>query len=541
MTSYRRAGATAALLLLARGATAQQQVPTGLLVDLQHSPALGVRLAPTFTWIVPPCGEGPDQAQTQYMITVMAVPTGVVVWESGIVFSADSVSAPYGGPPLNSSTAYTWVVSTANSACKSPPSAPATFVTGAWAGFAPGAAFLSVGDARTTFAYFRRELAVPAGVVSAIAHVAGAVDDKLLCGWKLYVDDALINVGPGRGEAPVWGGDGRFRNLPTQTLDLTAALAGKASAVLALQTMHQSPAVIFQLTLRTAAGATTVVVSDASWSALNGDAHRGPGPSTGGGSSAGTGFVEHIDARAEPVGWRAVGFVPGAGWTPATAKPPSADQLANLHPRMQPPMQVVEVLNITRIWPVPTPPLPPWGPVACGVVPENNKLQLACPDGSPITTVAFASFGTPTGKCPTLTKGSCDAASSRAVVEAACLGKTACTIPASNDEFGGDPCFDTVKQLAVALTCPGGACVRAPSDQRLVIVGWNWRERGRPTRALLRTRRRSLAHTSQAPRRRPRTTRPSSRSSPRSFRAACVWRWSTASRARPCTSRAARR
>jgi hypothetical protein len=38
-------------------------VPTGLLADFQKSPALGVRAAPRFSRVVPPCATAPDQAQ----------------------------------------------------------------------------------------------------------------------------------------------------------------------------------------------------------------------------------------------------------------------------------------------------------------------------------------------------------------------------------------------------------------------------------------------------------------------------------------------
>ena len=38
-----------------------------------------------------------------------------------------------------------------------------------------------------------------------------------------------------------------------------------------------------------------------------------------------------------------------------------------------------------------------------------------------------------------------------AVVTAACVGKSSCTITPTSELFGGDPCSGTVKQLAVAL------------------------------------------------------------------------------------------
>ncbi len=41
------------LLAVAEGAPSTE--PTGLMVDFKRSPSLGVRLKPSFTWIVPPC------------------------------------------------------------------------------------------------------------------------------------------------------------------------------------------------------------------------------------------------------------------------------------------------------------------------------------------------------------------------------------------------------------------------------------------------------------------------------------------------------
>ena len=447
--------AASALAALAALAAAQDAVPTGLLADFQKSPAHLSRFTPHFTWIVPPCAASPDAAQTSYALTVRAL-SGATVWASGAQNDADSTYVAYAGPALNASSLYTWTVSTTAASCTSGDSAPAAFLT-PLAAWAPGAAFIST-PAPATFGYFRKEFTVPAGVVGAVAHVAAVnANSRLLSGYKLYINDAFVNLGPGRGEAPVWDGDGAFRALPYTTLDVTAALpAGGAAAVLALQAMNGGgPAVIFQLVLHLADGSTQTLVSDASWGAFNGDLHRKPGPAAHGGS-AGTGFIEYNDARGEPVGWRAPGFTPGAQWAAAAAQAPSAAQLLDLHPHMQPPLQVAP-MPLVSIVPGPAPPPPPpTGPVTCGRVPENSKLTLACPDGtSAITSVTFASFGTPTGFCPGhLAKGACDANASLAIVQKACVGKARCELAASTSVFS-DPCYDTVKALAVEVTCPG--------------------------------------------------------------------------------------
>ena len=45
----------------------------------------------------------------------------------------------------------------------------------------------------------------------------------------------------------------------------------------------------------------------------------------------------------------------------------------------------------------------------------------------------------------------CSYANSTSVVAALCLGKTSCSITATNGVFGSDPCVKTVKTLSVQL------------------------------------------------------------------------------------------
>jgi hypothetical protein len=77
----------------------------------------------------------------------------------------------------------------------------------------------------------------PSNLATAIAFVAARNDDRLLSGYKLYVDDVFVALGPGRGEAPVFGGEGTFHGLPITTLDLTSVLSAPGEHVLALQAM----------------------------------------------------------------------------------------------------------------------------------------------------------------------------------------------------------------------------------------------------------------------------------------------------------------
>jgi hypothetical protein len=86
-----------------------------------------------------------------------------------------------------------------------------------------------------------------------------------------------------------------------------------------------------------------------------------------------------------------------------------------------------------------------------GKVAEGGNLTLTAPLGSVITSIDFASYGTPTGTFPNFSIGGCHASNSVSVVEGLALGQNSVTISASNDIFG-DPCVGTPKELAVVAT-----------------------------------------------------------------------------------------
>ena len=142
-------------------ATSAGGAPHGLMVDFKRSPSLGVRAAPAFTWIVPPCATGKDHQQAAYQLVVTAAATSKAVWDSGKVASNASTYVAYtGSAPLEPGTKYNWTVTTwtqsagGGSPCESAPSAPATFVTslGESTGWDKSANFLSAGNGSGTFA-----------------------------------------------------------------------------------------------------------------------------------------------------------------------------------------------------------------------------------------------------------------------------------------------------------------------------------------------------------------------------------------------------
>ena len=106
----------------------------------------------------------------------------------------------------------------------------------------------------------------------------------------------------------------------------------------------------------------------------------------------------------------------------------------------------------------PTP--PPGPPATCVDTAENSVADIGCPAGAVVSTVDFASFGTPGGSCAAgFTHGAkCDSKQSMAVVKAACVGKNKCTVDSTCDTFKeklqgkGAFCWDTIKHLAVKVT-----------------------------------------------------------------------------------------
>jgi len=93
------------------------------------------------------------------------------------------------------------------------------------------------------------------------------------------------------------------------------------------------------------------------------------------------------------------------------------------------------------------------GHLTCAYVNEHETLSLQCTDTSEkISLVRFASYGTPQFKCGSSVYGQCHAGSSKYIIDQRCLHKNSCKIQAEDWEFR-DPCFGTVKKLAVEAIC----------------------------------------------------------------------------------------
>ncbi|KAL5542687.1 hypothetical protein UlMin_010397 [Ulmus minor] len=104
------------------------------------------------------------------------------------------------------------------------------------------------------------------------------------------------------------------------------------------------------------------------------------------------------------------------------------------------------------------PPLHTWstGDSSDGKLSVNDptpEMYLYCQHGYMISSIDFASYGTPQGSCQKLSRGKCHSSNSASVVSKACLGRNSCSVGISNIVFGGDPCRGTVKTLAVEAKC----------------------------------------------------------------------------------------
>ena len=112
--------------------------------------------------------------------------------------------------------------------------------------------------------------------------------------------------------------------------------------------------------------------------------------------------------------------------------------------------------------PPPAPPAPPASECVARA-PEEEMVAIGCGlcgQHSLITSIAFASFGTPFGSCHQgkndslnfKMNSSCDAKNSTAVLEKLCVGKKSCDVLVSTRTFG-EPCHKVHKWLDASVVC----------------------------------------------------------------------------------------
>ncbi|XP_047314853.1 beta-galactosidase 3-like [Impatiens glandulifera] len=84
---------------------------------------------------------------------------------------------------------------------------------------------------------------------------------------------------------------------------------------------------------------------------------------------------------------------------------------------------------------------------------RRPRVHLKCSPGQNITSIKFASYGTPLGTCGSFQQGTCHAPNSYSILEKKCVGQQRCAVTISNDNFGHDPCPNVLKHLTVEATC----------------------------------------------------------------------------------------
>ncbi|KAJ8643446.1 hypothetical protein MRB53_005194 [Persea americana] len=84
---------------------------------------------------------------------------------------------------------------------------------------------------------------------------------------------------------------------------------------------------------------------------------------------------------------------------------------------------------------------------------QSPTVELSCRDGQKISSIRFASFGTPEGACGSYRQGSCHAQKSYDPFQKSCVGQQSCKVIVTAEAFGGDPCPNVEKNLAVEAIC----------------------------------------------------------------------------------------
>jgi alpha-L-rhamnosidase len=418
--------------------------PTSPLLEFLPAPVHGVdTLTPHFAWTPPAAASrvSPAAAQSAARVVVAAWPGGAPVWDSGAVPTSAPLLLPVAPLPLLADAAYTWTVATADSSgAWSPPSAPARFTTGLLApGDWGGAAWIGAWRPGTLL---RKDFTVAAAPARVSAFASGCQY------YLLFIDGARVG---GHELDVAWTRFPLFRSYASYDVDPALLAPGRHTLGLALgqgfcgqsggKAGNHTTQGLLRLALHAADGSLLqAVVTDTTWSA-------GRGPVL----SDSTYFGENYDATMEQPGWAAPGFVPPSNappWAPAVLAndPPTTPRMSS---QLMPAIERVAILAPLSVTPVAVAATP----CEAGVS-EGQTAYFSCPPAQAFNGVVFSSFGTPTGSCGALLKGSCDSANSTAVLVAACLGRSACSLAVSVATFGGvDPCLGTAKTFAASMTC----------------------------------------------------------------------------------------
>ena len=352
--------------------------PYYLRADGKPAPSMGTSAAPLFSWALPATNVSAVRVQ---VFSVVGGAPGSTLWDSGPLPAQWSTPAPAGSLPPGAP--FSWRVGAQSAAAAWEWSDNATLVTA----LAPGgwvAEPVWHPNGTTPFALLRGSLPLSRGAPrAAFAFVTAQPqrspgdheNGKLLGAYKLFVEGALVGIGPGRPGTcgPVYPGPhpGEAPCAPEfyfDVLDVTAALgaaagAGGSAATLALQCFNNPPdggryvdasRVILQVHAYFGADDAPVVVATRAaagggWLAFDAAAWINPTCCTE--SAWFRGLQENWDLRAEPLGWKTASFAPGGGWVPPAAAGPVPGALT-AKPTQS--LRVLEALPPAASWPHPS-------------------------------------------------------------------------------------------------------------------------------------------------------------------------------------------
>jgi alpha-L-rhamnosidase len=231
---------------------------------------------PQLAWVINSAARG--VAQASYQIRVATSEQALVagqnlIWDSGVVKSAQSFNIAYSGPALSSRTRYYWQVRVRdNYGTASGWSAPAWFETafldpsqfqGDWIGDPDPLSLTGsnwiwypegspASSAPVATRYFLRQVTIPANENLARASFLITADDQ----WLAYVNGQ--EVGESSGQANAW--------TQAQQLDISSELHAGTNTIAVAATNAGGPGSwIGTISLEYADGTTSTVITDSSW------------------------------------------------------------------------------------------------------------------------------------------------------------------------------------------------------------------------------------------------------------------------------------
>src|SRR5262245_9432946 len=277
--------------------------PVHLTVDDDASP-VAVDGMPQFGWTVQDADRG--EVQTAYEIVVATRPTtdprdGSVVWTTGRVASDQQAYVDGTGLRLTPGSRYFWTVRTWDRAGSAGPFAqPASFGAGLGDGDWHASWIRRPGldpEAAADFTLARTERRISASpVVRAVAYVSAGQQ------YDLRVNGVRVAHGPSFSYP-----DQQYYEATDIRLQLHAGAENAIGIVSHWESPGQGrpasvPGLIARVTIEHADGTHETITTDASWRVRSGPWLPGPLRNDEGD------HVEHIDGRADPVGWDRPGF-----------------------------------------------------------------------------------------------------------------------------------------------------------------------------------------------------------------------------------------